>query len=84
MGRLLSNEQLTEAVLDATRFGADDKTGWQVVAMRQDIATLKAVGEWLEKAATSDNAPSLLAKGIFELQQGRMPKEIKKEVTQND
>jgi len=73
--RLLTDEQLVEAVLRVTRFPViSDKTGWQAIAEDQDVSTLKAVGEWLSKAATSGKPIAAIVAGIVELKQGRMPK----------
>jgi len=85
MCRLLTDEQLGEAVLIATRISVE-KNGWQNIAIRQDISTLKAVGEWLASITVSGNAEAneiQIVEGIVELKHGRMPKEIKKEVNRD-
>jgi len=81
MGRLLTDEQLGEAVLSVTRNQAFDKTGWRAIAEDQDESTLKAVGEWLANITVSGNAEAneiQIVEGIVELKHGRMPKEIKR------
>ena len=75
MGRLLNDKELGEAVLYATRISVE-KNGWQNIAIRQDISTLKAVGEWLANITVSGNAEAneiQIVEGIVELKHGRMP-----------
>jgi len=77
MGRLLNNKEIGEAVLSATRLGESNETGWQAIRRIQDTSSLKAVGDWLYRASTSDRPMPAIVKGIVELKQGRMPEEIK-------
>jgi len=72
--RILTLEQLADAVLKATRLPRTPyETGWRNIAKDQDISTLKAVGKWLSKAATSDKPMVAIVFGIVDLKQGRMP-----------
>jgi len=81
MARLLTDKEMGEAVLRATRLSSDE-TGWQAISEDQDVSTLKAVGEWLDSiVATRDTefnelaaiSISSLIKGIRELREGKMP-----------
>jgi len=38
-----------------------------------DVSTLKIVGEWLSKAATSDHPMRAIVSGITDLKRGKMP-----------
>ena len=76
MGRLLTDEQLGEAVLSVTSLPATGETGWQAIAEDQDVSTLKAVGEWLANLTISGNAVAnelRIVEGIEKLKHGEMP-----------